>query len=386
MNYKNVVLIPARGGSKSIPLKNIKKIAGRPLISWTIEAAVNCKDIDHIFISTDSIKIKEVVENLKFPRVTVIDRSEESATDTASSEMVLLEFAHKYNFENIIFIQATSPLLRTEDLNSAIKKFKEQDLDSILSVVEQKRFIWEKKEEEVFPKNYNPLQRPRRQEMKGYFVENGAFYMTSRKALLESGCRISGKIGYQLMPEESYFEIDEPSDWKIIEQLLIKNKNTSLLKDKISKIKMLVMDCDGVLTDGGMYYTEDGDEIKKFNTKDAMGISKIKDHGIQVAIITGEDVQIVRNRAKKMGVNEVYCGIKNKLEILDRLIKKYKLDYKNVAYIGDDINDLNVMRAVGFSCAVKDGIDCVKNIADYVTKKNGGNGAVREICELILDK
>ncbi|MEC1377401.1 HAD-IIIA family hydrolase [Heyndrickxia oleronia] len=384
MDYKNVALIPARGGSKSIPLKNIMHIAGKPLIEWTLEAASKCKEIDHIFVATDSPEIKDVVEGFNLPNVTVIGRSIESAVDTASSEIVLLEFARKYMFENLVFIQATSPLLKAEDLSQAIQKLEENKLDSLLSVVEQKRFIWKENDAGVFPINYDPINRPRRQEMSGYLVENGAFYITSRNALLKSGCRISGKIGYKIMSEESYFEIDEPSDWTIIEHLLISNKNQNEIKNKISKIKMLITDCDGVLTDGGMYYTENGDEIKKFNTKDGMGISKLKEIGIEIAIITGEDVQIVRNRAKKMGISEVYCGIKDKTKILNQLIEKYNLHYENIAYIGDDINDLDAMKLVGLAFTVNDGMRCVKEISDYVTKKNGGQGAVREICELFL--
>ena len=131
----------------------------------------------------------------------------------------MLEFAEKFEFDNIILIQATSPLLETEDLTNGLEKFFQKKYDSLLSVVKQKRFIWNEIDGAAVPQNYNPLERPRRQEWDGYFVENGAFFITSRDKLLESKCRISGKIGLYEMTEETYFEIDEPSDWLIMEQL-----------------------------------------------------------------------------------------------------------------------------------------------------------------------
>jgi len=383
---RTVAFIPVRGGSKSIPLKNIRPIAGKPLVQWTIEAAVNCKNIDHVYVATDSEEIKSVVNAMAFDKVSVIGRSAESATDTASSESVLLEFAEKYNFDHIIFIQATSPLLQTLDLENGFGKYLYGKYDSLLSVVRQKRFIWEEMDGKATPVNYDPLNRPRRQEFSGFLVENGAFYITTRQQLIKEKCRISGNIGCYEMDETSYLEIDEFTDWEIIEKILMeKNDANNELFQKLKQIKLLITDCDGVLTDGGMYYSESGDELKKFNTKDGMGISILKEQGIIVAIITGEDVELVKKRARKMNVDEVHCGVKNKLEVYLKLIEKYDLNEQQVAYIGDDINDAEVMRRVGVPISVNDGMNQVKEIARYVTKKNGGEGAVREVCELILN-
>lgn len=226
MKDKFVAFIPVRGGSKSIPLKNIKELAGQPLVYWTIDAAVNTPQIDKVYISTDSDDIRRVVaeydkENKE--KIVVIDRSAETATDTASTESAMLEFANNYEFENIILIQATSPLLTAKDLEEAINKYPK--FDSMLSVVPQKRFIWKYNEDgSVSPQNYDFNNRPRRQNFDGFLVENGAFYITSREKLLETGCRMYGKVGCQEMNENSYYEIDEPSDWEIIEQILKINK------------------------------------------------------------------------------------------------------------------------------------------------------------------
>lgn len=230
---KNIAFIPVRGGSKSIPLKNIKQLVEQPLVYWVLKAACECYDIESVFVATDSIQIKEVVEGLKesngncFEKICVIGRSEESAKDTASTEQVMLEFASQYEFENIVLIQATSPLLSSEDLNKGLELFADGSCDSVLSVVRQKRFCWKIDDNDLaIPINYDYYNRPRRQSFEGYLVENGAFYITSKKDLIRTKNRISGRIKVIEMCEESYFEIDEPNDWKIIE---------AILKEKINK-------------------------------------------------------------------------------------------------------------------------------------------------------
>jgi len=218
----NVAFIPVRGGSKSIPLKNIRVIAGKPLVYWTVRAANDCQDIDRVYVATDCEKIKETVESFGFDKVIVIGRSPESASDTASTESAMLEFAERYEFDNIALIQATSPLLTAEDLAGGFLELGKFRTDSVLSVVKQKRFYWKPdKNGFAIPVNYDLFHRPRRQEFEGCLIENGAFYITSRKKLFESRNRVSGNIRAYEMDEASYFEIDEPDDWTIIENLLM---------------------------------------------------------------------------------------------------------------------------------------------------------------------
>jgi len=381
---QTVAFIPVRGGSKSIPLKNIKLLNGRPLIYWTLDAAVKCDEIDAVVVSTDSKEIKNVVEKYNSPKITVISRSEEVSTDTASTESVMIEFAKNYDFQNIVLVQATSPLLERGHISKGIIRLLEDNIDSVLSVVRQKRFMWEEKSSVVEAINYDPLNRPRRQEFNGFLVENGAFYITSREDLLATECRISGRIAAVEMPEETYFEIDETSDWTIVEGLLKKKLNSGINDEAIKNIKCVLTDSDGVLTDGGMYYSENGDELKKFNTKDGMGFKLLREAGIITGIITGENIELVRRRAEKMKVDEVYLGIQDKIKILNEVCAKHNLDYEEVAYIGDDINDLEVIKVVGLGCTVNDGMECVKEVAKVITKAKGGEGAVREVVEIIL--
>lgn len=378
---ENIAFIPVRGGSKSIKFKNIKKINGRPLIYWVLDAVVECNSIDKVVVSTDSDEIRDTVNLYNSNKILIINRSDEVSTDFASTESVMLEFAENYAFKNIILVQATSPLIDSHDLTQGLELYK--NADSVLSVVNQKRFIWNK-QEYAQPLNYDYLNRPRRQDFQGFYVENGAFYITSKELLIKSKCRISGKISTYVMEEESYYEIDEPSDWTIVAKLLENKYGKVDLSKKIKKIRCLLVDCDGVLTNGAMYYTENGDEIKKFSTYDGMGFQLLKNHGIITGIITGEDRQLVKRRFEKLGLNELYMGVSDKLKILDEICKKNNLKYEEVAYIGDDLNDIPIIENVGFSCSVHNGISIIKSKVDYVTSKNGGEGAVREIADLIL--
>jgi len=214
---KIVALVPLRGGSKSIPYKNIKNIAGKPLCVWVLEAAISSKMIDKVYASTDSIKIKETINN-SVPAVEVIDRDPQLATDTASTESVMLDFAGKISFDILVTIQATSPLTKALDFDNAIKYFLDNGLDSLLTGVRVKRFFWT---DEVKPVNFDPFKRPRRQDFKGWIMENGAFYITKKNILEKYKCRLGGKIGFYEMEQGSAFEIDEPIDLEIVERLLL---------------------------------------------------------------------------------------------------------------------------------------------------------------------
>lgn len=225
---KIIAFIPLRGGSKSVPFKNIREIASKPLAFWVIESALNCSLINEVIVSTDSDMIKKKVEELKNNKLKIINRSKETATDTASTESAMLEFAKSDDsFEHIILIQATSPLLESIHLEEGIKRYFKNECGGLMSIVRQKSFIWKEKNNEIKPIGYDPFHRPMRQEWDGFLVENGAFYITSRENLLKTQCRIpvKGKICTYEMPKDTYFELDEPSDWIIMEELLKQKRN-----------------------------------------------------------------------------------------------------------------------------------------------------------------
>ena len=159
--------------------------------------------------------------------------------------------------------------------------------------------------------------------------------------------------------------------------------NQTLIK-KIKKIKLIAVDVDGVLTDGGMYYSSKGDIMKKFHVRDGMAVSILKRNTIPTVIITKERNQIVKKWSSKMNIDKLFDGIKNKEEIVPKLCKLYGLSENNIAYIGDDVNDLEIMKRTGFSATPKDGNLEVKKIVDYACKKRSGEGVLREICDLVI--
>ena len=389
----NVAFIPVRGGSKSIPLKNIKPMCGKPLVYWTVAAACGCKNIDKVYVATDSEKIRETLQNVKdtdtdgrLDKMEIIGRSQESASDTASTEFAMLEFAREHLFDHIVLIQATSPLLTAEDLDRGFALYEQKETDSVLSVVRQKRFNWKvEKDGSAQPTNYDYFNRPRRQEFEGYCVENGAFYITSRERLLATENRISGNVKAVEMSEDTFFEIDEPSDWDMIQQLLERRQKEKVSTGKQGhQIKMLLTDCDGCLTDGGMYYSENGDELKKFSTLDGMGFGLMREHGVICGIITGENTKLVQRRAEKLKLDVLKMGVQNKFATVQGLCVEKGISLEEVAYIGDDINDRELLEQVGFSASVPDALQEIQNIVDYVAVRQGGNGAVRDVIEHLL--
>lgn len=159
------------------------------------------------------------------------------------------------------------------------------------------------------------------------------------------------------------------------------NKN---IKEKLKKIKLLILDVDGVMTDGRIIMDDKGCEIKQFDVRDGHGIKMVQRYGIKVVLLTGRKSEVVKQRARDLGIKEVHQKAFNKKEIFMKILRKNKLNYDAAAFIGDDIIDVPVLKAVGFSVAVSDAIDVVKKTADYITHNKGGRGAVREICDLIL--
>lgn len=221
---KWVALMPLRGSSRSIPSKNLRRLAGRPLFAWSLEAAVEAGCFDEIYVSTDSSEIGSAVEREFSSSVRVIGRPAETATDTASTESVMLDFQERVAFDVLCLIQATSPLTRAEDFRRAKQRFSEEGADSLLTAVESKRFFWTW---DASPVNYDPANRPRRQQFRGLLMENGAFYFTRGATLRTCRARLGGKIAIYPMPDETGVEVDEPLDWLVAEHLVLERTRRS---------------------------------------------------------------------------------------------------------------------------------------------------------------
>ena len=384
---KVISFIPVRGGSKSIPLKNIKPLCGKPLVCWNIEALEACKEVDEVIVATDSDEIWKTVESKNYQKTKLYRRSAENACDTASTESVMLEYI-KYaclpETDIFMLVQATSPLTETVHFSEALQKYSKGEFDSMLTCVRNYRFFWN---EDGSSMNYDYMNRPRRQNFSGMLMENGAFYINTVKNILSNGNRLGGKIGIYEMPEYTATEIDEPDDWMILEKLMRKYKSEFLKPADKPTIKLFVSDIDGTLTDGGMYYSENGDELKKFNTRDGMAFGMLREAGIKTAIVTSEDRELNRRRAEKMKVDYLIQGKRDggKLAAVEEIVEAMGISMQEVAYIGDDVNCIELLSAVGYAACPVDACDKVKNIPGIaVMKKKGGEGCVREFCELII--
>lgn len=157
-----------------------------------------------------------------------------------------------------------------------------------------------------------------------------------------------------------------------------------MLLSRAKLVRLIAFDVDGVMTDGGLYYSDSGEEFKRFNSLDGQGLKMLRATGVEVAIITGRASRCVEARAKNLGIEHVYQGVENKLEAMADLLNKLKLTRDAAAYMGDDVVDLCVMRHVGLSISVPESPQLVREHSDYVTQRGGGHGAVREACELIM--
>lgn len=376
---KTIAFIPIRKGSKSIINKNLKKFCGRPLVSWVITALNNSKLVDEIVIASD---YDEIIPETHLEKVFLYKRSFENAQDSSSTESVMLEYISNKNLnheDTFILVQATSPFTKTIHINEGLEKFNRDNLDSLLSCVSFKRFLWTK---ESKPINYDFKNRLKRQDFEGQFLENGAFYISKVKSILKFQNRLSGKIGIYEMPEYTGIEIDEKDDWLIAEKIM--NKYNLNVNQDFSKIKYVFSDVDGVLTDSGMYYTEDGNEIKKFNTRDGFAFELLRKNGFKTGIITSENTEMVSNRAKKLKVDYLFQGVKNKSEVISDFCSKNKIELDSIAFIGDDVNDYELLSNLAVKACPSNAVDKIKSIPKInILSLKGGEGVFREFAEII---
>ena len=217
--------IPARGGSKGVPNKNIKEFAGKPLIVHSIEYALNCSQIDEVVVSTDDDKIATISRKAG---ARIVNRPPELSTDSATTESAIHHFVNKFNKKPdiLVLLQPTSPYRPKRSLENAISHFTENEFDSLLSIIPTHRFFWRVKDDQTTFAEYDYLNRPRRQDLKHEdirYMENGSLYIFTRKHFDKTGNRLGGKIGYVEWPEEYSLEIDTPLDFDILEKLFLSN-------------------------------------------------------------------------------------------------------------------------------------------------------------------
>ncbi len=379
---KSIGFIPLRKNSKGIPGKNKKKLLGRPLFTWMLTEAI-FSNLDEVFIFTDDTEIIDYVSTYFnwSAKVKCLERSSENASDTSSTEAAILEFCDKVetDFDIFCLLQATSPLTRRTDIDRGLEKLQKEKLDAVLSVVNTHRFTWSK---DGKPLNYDFRNRPRRQDFEGLLIENGALYCTTKSALLASRNRLSGKIGIIEMSEDTLIEIDSETDWQVAEQLLISNFKQN---KSAQRINYLILDVDGVFTDGRVTFNSEGEFSKVFDMRDGMGLEILRQHDVKVMVMTSENSEVVAQRMKKLKIEDVFLGIKDKYSCLEDICTERNISPKEIAYIGDDVNDLSNMLRAGWSLCPSNATRPIQFHADIVLKNKSAEGAIREASEFIIN-
>jgi YrbI family 3-deoxy-D-manno-octulosonate 8-phosphate phosphatase len=383
-----LTIIPARGGSKGIPRKNIRPILGKPLIAYSIEQALATAAVTRVVVSTDDAEIAEVARQYG---AEIVHRPAEIAGDTATSESALLHVldhlrdGEGYTPDLVVFLQATSPLRQPDDIQRAITTLIMQQADSLFSASMLHGFVWRQRDDtgEVASFNYDHLNRPRRQDLDHHDVqENGSIYIFKPSVMREHNNRLGGKVALHVMDVLDSFQVDEPDDLELMERLLLVRAPKPAAVD-LSAIKLLVLDFDGVMTDNRVLVDQDGVEGVFCNRADGWGIARVKEAGVEVIVISTEPNPVVAARCRKLNIECVQDSA-NKLEALTQIMTQRGLTRDQVAYVGNDVNDLEAMGAVGVPIAVGDAVPEVRRIAALVTSKMGGDGAVREVCDWLL--
>lgn len=384
---KNIaVIIPARGGSKGIPKKNIASVGGKPLLWYSLEAYSSLLGTGNVYVSTDDQDIKALT--LEYGAC-VVDRPADIAGDRSSSEEALMHVLSYMEKEKglpdfFIFAQCTSPLIESGDIQKAIKLFIEHRADVVFSAVNDHGFLWEIDDKgNALSINHDSSKRLMRQELHPQYRETGSFYILDTKGFLEHKHRFFGKTMLCELDREKSLDIDDYADLEYASYILNQRKTKDLVSKLPKNIDAVIWDFDGVFTDNKVTVSEDKKESVVCNRSDGLGIGMLKENNIFTAIISKEKNKVVKARADKLNL-DCFFGIDAKLTCLKELLQSKQVKAENVLYVGNDLNDIECIDYVGCGVAVADAFSEVKNKADIILAKKGGQGAVRELVDLIL--
>jgi len=393
----SLAVIPARGGSVGIPHKNLKRVGGVPLIVRAIIAAQGA-GISRVVVTTDDPEIEAVALR---NGADVVRRPTVLATGTASSEAAVLHAldaiaagdrdawvspheaapADSMIPQVVVFMQATSPFIRSCDVAEAVSRVRTGEADCVFSAVPTHAFQWGLDDEQIVPIGHSGSERKMRQELPPRWQETGGFYVMNHDGFRAAGHRFFGRLAVQEVPEETHFEIDTPTDLRICDAVA----SVVTSSDEQLSVDAIVTDFDGVHTDDRVIIDSTGVELVVVNRRDGLGVARVKAAGKKFLILSTERNPVVAARAAKLGV-DVLHGVDNKMAALQGWLKEQGVDADRVAYLGNDVNDLGPMQLVGWPCATADADDAVRFAARVVLQANGGDGAVRELCDLVIDE
>jgi len=383
-----LAIIPARGGSKGVPRKNVRPLAGRPLIAWTIAAAREAKSITRVVVSTDDREIAQVAQSCG---ADIVWRPAEISGDTASSESALshaldhLAASEDYHPDIVAFLQCTTPLTTADDIDGTVGRLLREGADSALSATRFFHFLWRTDDTGAAGINHDKRIRQRRQERQPEFLESGAVYAMRTPGFLESKHRFFGKTVVHEVPATHALEIDEPDDF-VAAELFLRRRERARYREFIpNPVGALVMDFDGVLTDDAVLVNEDGKESVRCTRSDGHGLARLRQLRIPMLVISKETNPVVGARCRKLRVDCIQA-CDDKLPAMTHWLAERSISPASTIYVGNDVNDLPCLRAVGCPVAVADAHDSVKPAARIVLSRNGGQGGVRELCDMIVER
>lgn len=385
---KATAIIPARGGSKGLPRKNVLPLAGKPLIAWTIEAANSAKEVERVFVSTDDAEIASVSRQFG---AEVIWRPEEISGDLASSEEALAHAVEEmregsHSPSLLAFLQCTSPLTTAADIDGTIASLS-QGHQTAVAVADFHYFLWRHDPErnDFVGINHDKQIRQLRQQREQQYIETGAVYAMETAGFMEHKHRFFGSTGYYVLPEQRVLEIDSASDFQLAEAKMLSVQRASRLASLPSVAKAIVFDFDGVFTNDKVMVDENGVESVVCSRSDGMGISLAKKTGIRMLILSSEQNRVVRKRAEKLQL-EVIHGVNEKHTRLESWLSKNGIAWNDIVYVGNDVNDLECLQRAACGVVVADARPEAKANANIILHSKGGDSAVREITELLIAK
>jgi YrbI family 3-deoxy-D-manno-octulosonate 8-phosphate phosphatase len=378
---RTVAIIPARGGSKGVPRKNVQRVGGVPLIARAVRSALAADGIDLVAVTTDDAEIAAVAAAAG---ALVVRRPDELSGDTASSESAILHALDEIEavgepVDVVAFLQATSPFIPSAALAAAVREVREDRADSVFSAFETYGFLWGRTgDDAAVALNHEAGHRPRRQDRDPHYLETGAFYVFRADGFREAQHRFFGRIRIAEVPEWSAIEIDDRHQLEIARALAPLHETPERIP-----VRAVVTDFDGVHTDDTASVDADGVERVRVSREDGMGVSLLRAAGVPMLILSTEVNAVVRARAEKLRV-PVLHGIDDKESALRGWAEENAIDLDEIAYLGNDVNDLPAMRIVGWPIAVADAHPRVRAEARVVLTRRGGRGAVRELVERVL--
>ena len=371
-----LAVIPARGGSKQVPRKNLLPIAGVPLVARAIAAARATIGIDQVVVSTDD---EEIAQLAREHGAIVVDRPASLSGDGASSEAALLHALEQFEgVQTLVFLQATSPFIDSAALGRAIASVVSGANDVVFSAFETYAFLWRATSTGVTGVNHELGVRPRRQDREPHLHETGAFYVMNAAGFREAEHRFFGRVGVELTEERSAIEIDTPDQLQLAQAIA-----GLVLSDGEIDVDAVVTDFDGVHTDDTAQIDATGGERVVVNRGDGLGVRLLSEAGIPVLILSTEEHPVVAARAAKLRV-EARHGVTNKEAALTEWASARGIPLDRIAYVGNDINDLGALSIVGWPIAVPGSHPSVLSAARVVLGRRGGAGAVRELAERVL--